>query len=253
MSKIGWRSIVLRGENPLDSRTIDAALAPDYVEGDVAIIKAARTGNWPVTALEMKQSVEAVLVDHDTFDLRLAVFPLAPVTACVYLGYLLTNRPTVRLFQYHRDEQTWVWPEATGSFHGLSIGRIQNAAKPTDIAFLFEFSARMDRPRILTMLPDNTLIISVNISEPGTKWLRDPRQLQVLGLAARDIFEECLNCYPAAETWHIFYAGPAPGGVIVGQQLNPTMTPQVQLYEYSHPQHVPSLLVKPPHKEGCYA
>jgi hypothetical protein len=47
------------------------------------------------------------------------------------------------------------------------------------------------------------------------------------------------------EPWHILYAGPAPGGVVVGQQLNPTMIPMVQLYEFQRPRHILSITITP--------
>jgi hypothetical protein len=64
-------------------------------------------------------------------------------------------------------------------------------------------------------------------------------------MVARELFEDCINFRPSAQKWHLFYAGPAPGGVIVGQELNPTMTPPVQLYEFSHPHHSESFLIDP--------
>jgi len=43
-----------------------------------------------------------------------------------------------------------------------------------------------------------------------------------------------MHLAPEAVEWHIFYAGPAPLAVSIGQQLNPTMYPPIQLYEYRH-------------------
>jgi hypothetical protein len=113
---------------------------------------------------------------------------------------------------------------------------------PTDITFVFQLSARID-PRFSHSLPPTTEIVSVEIDHPRTSWLRDSRQLQDLGAVARQVFEDCMNELPGAERWHILYGGPAPGAVIVGQQLNPTMTPPVQLYEYQRPNHLPSILI----------
>jgi hypothetical protein len=65
-----------------------------------------------------------------------------------------------------------------------------------------------------------------------------------LARLAREAFEDVLAGKPGITRWHLFYAGPAPGAVAVGQQLNPTMTPPVQLYEYRYPEHLPSLLIQ---------
>jgi SMODS-associated and fused to various effectors sensor domain len=59
------------------------------------------------------------------------------------------------------------------------------------------------------------------------------------------MFEAAAICYSRSSRWHILYAGPAPGGVVVGQQLNPTMIPEVQLYEFQRPRHIPSITITP--------
>lgn len=64
-----------------------------------------------------------------------------------------------------------------------------------------------------------------------------------LACMAREVFEDAMAICPGADRWHVFYAGPAPGAVAVGQQLNPTTTPPVQFYEFRHPNHIPSVLI----------
>jgi hypothetical protein len=32
---------------------------------------------------------------------------------------------------------------------------------------------------------------------------------------------------------HLFYAGPPPGAIVIGQEINPRMNPPIALYEYS--------------------
>ena len=53
-------------------------------------------------------------------------------------------------------------------------------------------------------------------------------------LEARRAFERAMQLAPDAVEWHIFYAGPVPLAIAVGLQLNPTMYPPIQLYEYRH-------------------
>jgi hypothetical protein len=81
---------------------------------------------------------------------------------------------------------------------------------------------RVKRPHPRVRLcPDN--------SEP-TFCCRQPQSSRV----------ELFHCSPR---WHILYAGPAPGGVVVGQQLNPTMIPTVRLYEFQRLRHIPSITI----------
>lgn len=244
-SKRGWRVLLLRGTHPVDSYTFESALAPDFMEGDVTELKVANEGkDWIAVSYSLRGKVAELFSGTDPFESRFAVFPLAPVSTCVYLGYLLTNRPTVQLFQFHRDERTWEWPKEVADWPGLSVETIQCPDHPTDFALLFELSAPIDRRRVQSLLPQTTKVISISAADPRTSWLRSPRQLSDLARLTRELFEEVLAKYPRVQRWHLFYAGPAPGAVAVGQQLNPTMTPPVKLYEYRHPEHFPSLLIK---------
>ncbi len=59
------------------------------------------------------------------------------------------------------------------------------------------------------------------------------------------MFEIAAVRYPQSGRWHILYAGPAPGAVVIGQQLNPTMVPVVQCYEFQRPTHIASIAIKP--------
>lgn len=244
-SKTGWKTLLLRAEHPVDQTTFDAALAPDYIEGTVIEINATPSPNgWNSVADTIRGSLIEVLGNTSLEESRFAVFPLAPVSASIYLGYCMTNRPRVQLFQYDRDRQTWARPLEVQNRVGVSVSTMKPNSNASDIAFLFQLSARIDA-RFSHNLPPNTLIISIGIDHPRTNWLCHSRQLQELGRTSRQVFEDCMNELSGVEKWHVFYAGPAPGAVVVGQQLNPTMTPPVQLYEFRHPQHVPSLLISP--------
>lgn len=240
----GWRAILLRGDHPVDPATFEEALSPDHIDGRVSELSVAGIGaDWSEVPAMLNRGLEQALAVNDLFESRFAVFPLAPVSACLYLGYLLTNRPTVQLHQFHRDERTWAWPRMPADRDGLSVATLNSPESPSDVAFLFELSATIDRERVTAILPARTHVVAVSVQTPRTSWLQSPRQLIDLARAAREIFEDAMAICPGAARWHVFYAGPAPGAVAVGQQLNPTMTPPVQFYEFRHPNHIPSVLI----------
>lgn len=239
----GWRALLLRGDHPVDPATVDEAISPDHIEGRVSELSVAGIGDdWSNLPAMLDRGLEQALTTGDLFESRFAVFPLAPVTACLYLGFLLTNRPTVQLFQFHRDERSWAWPRMPANRDGISVAVVNSPDSPSDVAFLFELSAAMDRERVMSILPARTQVITASVQTPRTSWLQSPRQLIDLARTAREVFEDAMADYPRATRWHVFYAGPAPGAVAVGQQFNPTMTPPVQLYEFRHPNHIPSVL-----------
>ena len=189
--------------------------------------------------------IRGFLTTGDSFDRRFAVFPLAPVSVCLAAGYLLTNRPRVRLFQHHRAVGSWAWP-AHKTSNDLRVAGLagRGTNRTGEVAICFHLSARIQRADI--PLPKSSLlrIIDITVPEPSVHWLKSPTQLDALADTATNVFSSLLQKIPNATRWHLLFAGPAPGAVKVGQQLNPTMIPPTQFYEFSKagkPRYTPSI------------
>lgn len=247
----GWNVLVLQGDHPVDAAQTVAALSPDYPRRKPTVISASANQPWANTFKILQKAIQKFLSQGDPFDSRFAVFPLAPVSACIATGYLLTNRPRVRLFQHHRTQSNWIWPKAKPTPHGLVATGLpsKRTEKAGEVAICFNLSAKVERADI--PVPNKSLlqIVNVSIAEPSVHWLKAPSQLEALGDTATGVFASLLQHFPNAARWHLFFAGPAPGAVKVGQQLNPTMTPPTQLYEFNraaNPRYRPSILLTPP-------
>jgi hypothetical protein len=86
--------------------------------------------------------------------------------------------------------------------------------------------------------------VDFRLPTPSTTWLQNAEQIVRTASQARQVFERVMQLFPAAHAWHFFYAGPAPLAVAIAQQINPTMYPPIQLYEYRHketPKYQPSI------------
>lgn len=245
----GWIPFILEGEHPIDAELCKQALHPDFASREPFLVRVSPADTaWGQIGETIESQTAQLLAASDTFNERFAVFPLAPVSACIALGRELTNRPHVRLFQYHRDDQSWAWPS-----HDAKITHVTVSALPTDIdqnaeavVLCFQLSGRITAPMLAPHVDPGFPRIDFVVPEPGTGWLRATDQLDRLGMLTRAIFEGLTAIYPNASRWHLFYAGPAPGAVRIGQQLNPTMTPSVQLYEFirsATPHYAASLLL----------
>lgn len=147
-SSTGWNVFILQGEHPIDPGRTEAALAPDFQAGQPLVFTAIPSRqSWTDTFGDMEKAVDSLFATADPFDRRFAVFPLAPVSACISLGYLFTSRPRVRLFQYHRDDHTWRWPDKPASnadiaVSGLSATAVGAAGK---LAVCFDLTPRFRR------------------------------------------------------------------------------------------------------------
>lgn len=249
-STTGWATILLQGSHPFDLEPAIAALIPDFPSGAPLVVRVdPDEESWKSIQTRLAEQVDTLLNTDDLFNFRLAVFPLAPVSACLALGYYLTNRPRVRLFQYHRDDQSWAWPDEVSPLNDIQITGLPDVkvASADELAICFHLSASITEEAIHEVVKNSLLgEVHITVATPNTSWLRHQEQLKELSKVARDVFEKCVAYYPKATKWQLFYAGPAPGGVIIGQQINPTMCPPVQLYEYRHkriPAYQPSIVL----------
>jgi hypothetical protein len=245
-SRSGWTAVALRGDHPVDLTTVSAAVSPDFVIDDPLILKVPTdTADWPAVDQLVGARARELLAGDDVFDRRLAIFPLAPISTGFSLGYHLTSRPHIRLFQHHRDSQSWSWPRCPQPAHDIVVSGLDHQPTTARAAtFLFHLSATISDEVIVEAGAPLDFRIDFRVANPSTGWLQHPDQVTWLAQEARNAFERVMQMLPNASEWHIFYAGPAPIAVAVGQQINPTMYPQTQLYEYRHketPRYKPSI------------
>jgi hypothetical protein len=233
-SLTGWTALSLQGDHPTDLASATTAISPDFIQGEWHHVRTRTEPNdWKVESRSIAERVQALLAGADPFDFRVAVFPLGPVSACMALGYYLTNRPHTRLFQFHRDVPTWAWPRVEPPASHITIeGPGDEDATCNEVGFVFHLSAEVRPEHIANSPASAARMVHVRVPQPATTWLVHPAQLAELASLSRQCFEQALQKFPNASRWHIFFAGPAPGAVLVGQQINPTMTPPVQLYEF---------------------
>lgn len=246
-SRVGWSAIILQGAQPIDVAQAITALAPDYPIGDPEILDADPGRRaWSEIQTAVESEVGDLFLAADPFDARFAAFPLAPVSACISLGYALTNRPRVRGFQYHRDIQSWTWQPDTASRDGFAVEGLPEEPVQSEgnLAIAVSLSATVMKADTDAVTDGLCGCVSLATASPSVQWLKEERQLHEFETAIAAVFEECLQSFPGANAWHLFCAVPAPAAVVIGQQLNPTMIPRVCLYEYSRsssPRYSPSI------------
>jgi hypothetical protein len=235
-SRTGWSALAMWGDHPADLRTAGEAVAPDFIVDTPEVLQVPTdAADWQGVDHTIAANAHRLLAGDDAFERRIAVFPLAPVSACLSLGYHLTSRPNVRLFQYHRDERSWGWPQRPAPAQDITVGGLDaNPAHCHAATFLFHYSASITDEVLVEAHAPLELRVDFRVPEPSTGWLQHPSQLIWAAAEARRAFERVMQWAPSAREWHLFYAGPAPLAVAIGQQLNPTMYPPVQLYEYRH-------------------
>jgi hypothetical protein len=239
-----WRVLHLQGGIPFDASTIGEALSPDQAADETQITVTPTGASWESIQKQLRDRIEALLSGQDPVASRIAVFPLAPVSACLYSGFLLTNRLNVRAFQYHRDEATWSWTKPGELLTNPTfLNSLESPLPDAELIFLFQLTSPIDSSLLRADLGGKHATYECSVPNPSTGWLQSKTQLDELARKSREMFESASIKYPQSGRWHVLYAGPAPGAIVVGQQLNPTMIPLVQLYEFQRPNHIASILI----------
>ena len=248
-SRTGWIVLGLRGDHPIDLATAHEALAPDFIDSSPHWLEVPTdTDDWQAVDGMIAATVTELLSGGDTFDRRIAVCAIAPISACMALGYHLTSRPNVRHFQHHRDDRSWAWPRRAAPAQDIIVsGLADEDPECRVVTFLFHFSAIIADEAFAEIAVSHDRRVDFRVGAPSTAWLQHPDQVRWAAIEARQAFERAMQLFPRCELWRVLYAGPAPVAVAIGQQMNPTMYPLVQLYEYRHketPRYRTSILLQ---------
>ena len=236
LSHTAWTVVLLQGAHPIDAQHAITALRPDYHENSPHLIEICRDrADWQQMSKHISTSVHALIGRRDPFNKRFAIFPLAPISACITLGYCLTDRPRVKLFQYQRHAQSWDWDDSRHSDPKLTILGLPDKTirKRGEVVICFEISAKIQRSHREAVGRNIIGQVCLQVPRPSTAWLRSSAQLDAIGEITHEMFESIQHRFPNATCCHLLVATPASVAVRIGQAMNPTMIPPVQLYEFN--------------------
>ena len=222
---------------PIDVRSVMEGLKPATPFGAPVFIRP-HTSSWEKAAVYQRNLVVELLAKcRHTFPPRFAVFSIAPIPLIIQLGFLLSDSVLVSYSKYHLDTQSWRWPDVDPRDVDLDIHVSGLPDKPVpeecEVLIRISLSARVWQHETDEVVPGLPVQVDISVDAPSLLWIRTVEQLDRLGRVFRGVLAEIRANVPYCRHIHLFYAGPAPGALIVGQQINPRMNPPVYTYEYS--------------------
>lgn len=190
---------------------------------------------WQGAAEQQAHIVRHIIENVGDHIARFAVFGISEIPLLVHLGYVLSDITDVELFQYHRDERTWRWSAGSGEpteflVSGLPADPLHSEC---DVVIRVSLSARVRPEQSRAVVGKDCVEIDLEIGRPRRTWLRRRGQLLALGRRFRELLDQVEETVPRCQRIHLFYAGPAPGALAIGQTINPRMAPPVELYEFN--------------------
>jgi hypothetical protein len=219
--------------SPISEPDAVAALAPAAPYGPALRIgPAVEPGGWEAVANFQAEFVARLRRDAGDHPPRFAVFSLSPIPLAVHLGFVLSDRLRVDLFQFDRDRRSWVWESASDVPDDIAVGPpTLDANGSQDIVLRVSLSATVRPDQTAALVPKPALAYDITVPRPDVMWLKHPSQIVALRRKLRSALADAGERLRGAPV-HLFYAGPTSGAVLFGQLYNPRMNGPCRLYEY---------------------
>ncbi len=243
-----WKVIIQEDKIPIDEKAVTHSMLQDVVDGKITRINCEiENDNWDKPKENMEQIINNMFSERDFYNYKFAVFSLARISYTIYLGYLLTNQVKIRYSHYNRNLQTWNWFSDKGGYSGPMIGLLNRKKKKiNEVIIKISLSTEILDEYIKELGLDLNNKIEHIVPDPSEDWLISKNQLINLSKIFRFILANLREKAPNLNKIHLFYAGSTAGAIAIGRQINPRMTPLVQLYEFDRrnfPKYQKSILI----------
>ena len=170
---------------------------------------------WQAEVAQLEQKYNESLkpfIGKDDIDC-VSVFALAPQPLLVKLGAKLSDLHKVKVYQKHREPDTWKWQEITEP-NPMSVIRPQDTSKTP--VLIFSLCAKAISTRIKNRFGDEASIWEVTAKNPNNDMLRSADQLVEFRKLTRRVLDD-INASSQADSIKVFMAMPAACAVELGR------------------------------------
>jgi hypothetical protein len=184
---------------------------------------------WASEAAQLDQKyLECLkpLVGRDDIDC-VSVFALAPQPLLVKLGTKLTDLHKVKVYQKHREPDTWKW-QTLDEPNPMKIIHPHNKTKSP--VLVFSLSTKAISRRVRKRYGDEASIWEVTAKNPGNDMLRSADQLEEFRKITRKVLDD-INASSSEQSIKVFMAMPAACAVELGRVWMPKADKQLVLFD----------------------
>lgn len=218
-------------------RELAQAMLPDnYPTENVVTISCQNSGLhdsqelfWQAEGAQLEQKYNEFLkplIGKEDIDC-VSVFALAPQPLLVKLGTMLSDLHKVKVYQKHREPDTWKWQEITEP-NPIRIVRPQDTSKTP--VLVFSLSAKAISNRVRNRFGDDASIWEVTAEDPNNDMLRSADQLAEFRQLTRKVLDD-INASSGFDSVKVFMAMPAACAVELGRVLMPKADKKLVLFD----------------------
>lgn len=218
-------------------RELAQAMLPDnYPTENVVTISCQNSGLhdsqelfWQAEVAQLEQKYNESLkplICKEDIDC-VSVFALAPQPLLVKLGTMLSDLHKVKVYQKHREPDTWKWQEITEP-NPMRIVKPQDTSKTP--VLVFSLSAKAISNRVRNRFGDDASIWEVTAEDPNNDMLRSADQLVEFRQLTRKVLDD-INSFSGFDSVKVFMAMPAACAVELGRVLMPKADKKLVLFD----------------------
>lgn len=186
---------------------------------------------WQAQADNLKRQFRARVLEHLEFGdvAHLSLFALAPQPLLVLLGHLLSDIPSVEVYQLHREPQDWKWRD--GPAVDFDVAEPELGGE--QVALKISLSATVTDDRICRVLGPETPIWSLTTATPNNDLMQTRSSLAAFRATARRVLDQIKARHGEHATIHVFPAMPVSAAIEFGRIRMPKADLPLVVYDQS--------------------
>lgn len=200
---------------------------------EINFTQSAGLGNgvyWKSKSQEIDKSLNKFYSDLNREKVEhVSIFGIGPIPLLMYLGSKLDNKIKTKVFQRHRDGESWEWkkgkPKAVYKFN-----LIQKSSDKHKVALFLSLSGTIDR-KLLPRGVEKYYIYEISLDKnPNYNFLRSEKDLFNFEKDFTTAISKIKNNHSSLRGIDVFPAIPAPVAIVCGRSLNKNSDPKLRIF-----------------------
>lgn len=186
---------------------------------------------WQSKEDDIDQAIAGFHTDlHRNKVKHVSIFAIGPIPLLMHLGSKLDNKIMTKVFQRHRDGESWDWrnKKATAKYEFRTVKRGRDKSK---VALLLSLCGFIDKSLLPKEVNRDYYIYELFVKpNPNYNFLRSEKDLYNFETAYGTAISAIKNQHNGLRQICVFPAVPAPVAVICGRALNKNSDPKLKVY-----------------------
>lgn len=208
----------------------------DVVDLDLTSIQDSATDSfWSVAAEAVRAKMRPLYDQHfENGPARhISVFALAPIPLLIVLGRSLSNKVPTKLFQKHRDTESWEWKQE-GEPVRFKTTKVRTGTEVGCVALMLSLSGKIPAANLPDDIDGRFTVYETTLdgTEPSVRFLEVEASLHQFRDEFMRTMQRLLADHDGVRHVHLFPAVPAPVAVAIGRDLLPKRDPSLIIYDF---------------------